>query len=403
MREKFSEYYLPTNEEFQELWKSAHFIFDANTLLNLYMYTEDTVNDYWKALEAIKDRIWISYQAGLEFHRNRPSRIIDQENLFDQTLRRIEDISEHAIEVLENHFENVREHPSIEEDSIVNEVKALFKSLKEKIETKKENYPNLLHEDDPIIEKISELFSDKIGEKFDEDKLEKIYKDGEVRFKNEVPTGFEDAKSKKDYSKFGDLIIWKEVLEFAKTEEVKGVVFVTNDLKKDWWQIKSGRTIGPHPSLIKEFKDETGKRYYQYSSEQFLKFAKDHLVEISSNSIDETKKLSEIQFNVDWDKTTVEDEINRINMLKDVLENSHLKIQEKKELIEELIKMNKISFIKQLIGENDLEKNRAKINKEEKYRFINREVYSDLSKYFSDKDDFRRSYMDESDNDDEIE
>ena len=38
MRDLFPSYYRPTDEEFKELWEKCTFIFDANVLLNLYLY-----------------------------------------------------------------------------------------------------------------------------------------------------------------------------------------------------------------------------------------------------------------------------------------------------------------------------------------------------------------------------
>lgn len=58
MREKFSEFYQPTEDGFQDLWDDSHFIFDANVLLNLYMYSDETIEDYWKVFDNIEDRIW---------------------------------------------------------------------------------------------------------------------------------------------------------------------------------------------------------------------------------------------------------------------------------------------------------------------------------------------------------
>ena len=40
MREKFPGYYRPTAEEFDELWRSALIVPDANVLLSLYRLSE---------------------------------------------------------------------------------------------------------------------------------------------------------------------------------------------------------------------------------------------------------------------------------------------------------------------------------------------------------------------------
>lgn len=294
MKNKFSEYYAPSDDDFKKLWKESHFVFDANSLLNLYMYTEETVNDFLKVFENIEDRIWLSFQAGYEFHKNRADRIRTQQILFEKTTNSIKDISATAKSALEQNFKNTREHPSIQENEIINQVSGFFKSLIKNIEDKKKKYPDLLVKEDYILNKVTDLFSEKVGNEFSEKELEELAKEGEKRYEREIPPGFEDSKVKKGMNKFGDLIIWKEIIRFAKNDNVKSIIFITDDAKKDWWKIASGRTIGPHPSLIKEFKDETSKDYYQYNSAQFLKFAKSNLVDVSDKSISEIKRIAKL-------------------------------------------------------------------------------------------------------------
>lgn len=293
MKKAYSEFYQPTEEKFQELWKESHFVFDANTLLNLYMYTEETVNDFLKVLDNIQDRIWISFQAGYEFHLNRPVRIRTQQILFQETIESLSTISDDAKKSLKNTFHNTREHPSIDEKEILADVSDFFDLLIDRIKSKRDEHPDWLLENDEILNQVSNLFDGKVGKSFISEELEEIYKEGDKRYKKEIPPGFEDANNKDSIRKYGDLVIWKEILKFAKNDDVKSIIFVTDDRKKDWWRIASGRTIGPHPDLIKEFKENTEKDYYQYNSERFLKFAKDNLIEVSDESISETKRVSD--------------------------------------------------------------------------------------------------------------
>lgn len=292
MKKVFPEFYHPDQDEFKNLWDHSHFVFDANTLLNLYMYSSDTLEDFWKIFDAIAERIWLSYQAGYEFHLNRPSRIRKQQTLFEQTIKSLSAISDEAKGNLEKIFDSARDHPSIRRDEILKKVSDFFDSLIREIKGKEEDYPDLLKTEDKILSKLSELFDDKIGDKLNDKDLNQIYKSGEERYKKNIPPGFADDKEKDDIKKFGDLVIWNELMRFSKREDIKSVIFITDDLKEDWWRIASGRTIGPHHELIKEFKEETGKDYYQCNSEQFLKFAKRNLIDVSEDSISEAKRVS---------------------------------------------------------------------------------------------------------------
>jgi len=57
MKKVFSAYYRPTEQEFQELWKSCLFVLDANVLLNLYRYSERTREEFVRILSEVRPRL----------------------------------------------------------------------------------------------------------------------------------------------------------------------------------------------------------------------------------------------------------------------------------------------------------------------------------------------------------
>lgn len=52
------------------------------------------------------------------------------------------------------------------------------------------------------------------------------------RFTNRLPPGYKDGD--KPENSIGDLIIWNEILEFAKATSLKKIIIISNDEKKDW-------------------------------------------------------------------------------------------------------------------------------------------------------------------------
>lgn len=96
-----------------------------------------------------------------------------------------------------------------------------------------------------------------------------------------MPPGYGD--SKKANNKFGDLLIWKEIIAYAKSKKLD-IIFVTHDQKDDWWNDVSGKTIGPRVELRKEFYEETGKMFHMYTMSSFLSF----FTESNGKSIDKT-------------------------------------------------------------------------------------------------------------------
>jgi len=70
MKKTFPGYYCLTEEEFSVLWNTCLFVLDANVLLNLYSYSQETSNELIGILKQISDRLWIPHQAALEYQKN---------------------------------------------------------------------------------------------------------------------------------------------------------------------------------------------------------------------------------------------------------------------------------------------------------------------------------------------
>ena len=83
---------------------------------------------------------------------------------------------------------------------------------------------------------------------FSQDQLYHICDEGEERYEKSIPPGFKDKKDKDGIRKYSDLIIWKEIINYAKENQLD-IIFVTDDVKADWWEKESEF----HPKLINEF------------------------------------------------------------------------------------------------------------------------------------------------------
>ena len=98
----------------------------------------------------------------------------------------------------------------------------------------------------------------------------RICEEGEKRYKAEppIPPGFKDAKNKDGVRKYSDLILWKEVIRYSKDNQ-KNVIFVTNDVKPDWW-VGDNNERQFRPELIIEFESETSQKITAYCSSDFF-------------------------------------------------------------------------------------------------------------------------------------
>ena len=110
--------------------------------------------------------------------------------------------------------------------------------------------------------------------------------EGELRYKSKIPPGYCDEKQKQD-NEYGDLIIWKEIIEYSKVNN-NDVIFVTQDVKEDWWFKEKGRTIGPRYELREEFSNATKHLIHFYTLNSFLEISKNqNEVNIEQSIIDE--------------------------------------------------------------------------------------------------------------------
>lgn len=301
MREKFAWRLRPSEEEFKRLWKEAIFILDTNVLLDLYRLSKSTTNELLDLFESLNDRLWLPYQVCDEFFKNRENVIESESSSFSKALKQVDDwVSEQcSLKSLKGPLDQTGRIVRAEigahlekMDTHVESIKKLGDEIKKKIEeTRSHQAPPDMYNDE-ILERVLNIFHNKVGTQLEQRKLDEIYQEGEERFKKDIPPGFGD-KNKQDHHKYNDLVIWKEVLIYASLEP-KDVIMLNGERKPDWWEVKNGQIKFPHLLLRKEFSDVTQKQFWMYSPEQFLEEAKKYLgVKIKDSAIIEAAAIAE--------------------------------------------------------------------------------------------------------------
>ncbi|MEW6183908.1 MAG: PIN-like domain-containing protein [Bacillota bacterium] len=290
MKNTFPGYYQPTQKEFADLWKECLFIPDANVLLNLYRYNEETSNsliDIFSKL-ATFGRLRITHQAAWEYHKRRLDVISDINDDYDKIQK--------SLTSIQNTLDSIR-NPFI----LVAHLKKLFEPLinqvEEELEKMKTQQPNF-YTNDPIRQTITSLFQGMVSKPYIPEQLEDIFKLGKVRYEAKIPPGYLDAEKGGNYQ-YGDLVLWFQIIDIA-LETKKPVIFITDDKKEDWWLKHKGKTIGPRPELVKEMADKANVPFYMYQTHQFMLYAKKFSDnEIKEEVIEEVKRIHP-------DKTTLE-------------------------------------------------------------------------------------------------
>lgn len=299
--------YRLTNEKEMILWKDAIIIFDSSALLDLYFSPKSERQKIDQEIfTELKDRLWIPNHVQYEYLKNREN-IIKKPIIekYDPLKKKIQNLSSSPkFEISKRVDEIIREtikgdkHPHIKQEGL-NDFKTIVDDFVKKIEVFQKQtetfQKNILSEiniaeqeikdvesDDDVLDSLESHF--KVGREFTFDEIIEITKEGKHRYDFKIPPGYGDYYNgeKKGTQIFGDLIIWKQILEYSKEVE-KPIIFITNDITKDddWGYIDKEATepriYSPREELIKEIKDNSSVDFWMYNLPQFLYQANEHL------------------------------------------------------------------------------------------------------------------------------
>ena len=307
MKEEFSGFYGLEEEEIENLYRNKEtiFIFDTNILLNLYRcekQTRDTFLSIWKSM---KDQVWIPYHVVLEYQRNRIQSIEDNVNDLDSIPKELELNTVEVFKKLKNsNNSTISRYSELnkEIEKLEEKILTLIKSFKTNKIEKRIDFIDLITKKDVVREALDSLLSNRIGKSPSQDDINSINIKGKQRYKIKTGPGFADENKKsklENYSfngieytpMFGDLYIWQEILDHVKNNQLKNVVWVSNDLKKDFIYITDrNKKRGAREDLRTEMKTYSGcHNFTAHSIKSFLH----HINKVSSIKMSE-KAISEL-------------------------------------------------------------------------------------------------------------
>ena len=294
MKNRFAEYYKPTEAEIQDLWNTATIVFDTNVLLDLYRYDATTRYEFIQIITFYKERLWIPYQVGWEFHCNREVVIKQNAEAYD---RLQQDFCTKIDGLLKNAEALADNHPLLNISDIKRKAKTFKTAVEKSLLPQKEAHPVIDDTNDVVLKTITELFEGKTGENFSEEELHKIYDEGNKRYDKKIPPGYRDKKDKKScppQELYGDLILWKQIIKWSAEQSVD-IILVSSEEKADWWKTADDNTKSPRVEMLKEFIEHTHRRVLIYSTAAFLENAKKNKnVKVSQKTIKEVEKVKSI-------------------------------------------------------------------------------------------------------------
>lgn len=244
MRDIFKAFYRVPEQELKAAWDDATFVLDTNVLLNLYRFPINSRRELLEIFDTLGGRLWVPFHVALEYQRGRLNVISEQQRRFAE----VQTVMQAGLDSMRQKLnpELSRRHSVIDVHPVLAKLTDVIKAFNGELDALKENSDFDL-EKDAVRDRLDVILAGRTGKPISKEKLVQIQKEGELRFKSEMPPGFLDAdKDKKGAAsfmyqglqyekKFGDLIIWKQIIEHAQEQKLKKIIFLTDDAKDDWW------------------------------------------------------------------------------------------------------------------------------------------------------------------------
>ena len=286
--------------EFKEdiIDQNFNLYFDTSALLSMYRKQQDLVDYFDVNIRSINNDIRIPSTVQKEYNRNvsgakdhLKNELIKntknfQKNIFDrvnQSLKQISELLSNSDSPVLDTFVELQSD-SIGKLSAINDFIRILEisENEEKTDKVSELMDNFLMLPDNILPKISRV------------EQIKMMNEGYTRAKHHFPPGYMDMKDKyhglkKEALKksegqkkpeeliryLGDYFIWKEIINDVLNKE-KNALFITSDLKEDWWEIPKKEydliSYEARRELIEEFSELTGKRIEFIPFDLFVSF-----------------------------------------------------------------------------------------------------------------------------------
>ncbi|EDO1167513.1 TPA: hypothetical protein LWJ61_002810, partial [Listeria innocua] len=276
-------------------------ILDTNYLLEVIKSPTIVSKQYVEAIEKVKKNIYIPYLVALEFNFNKSTRkkikIYEIDNYKSNIITNIKKVKEK--------IEDIPFINSDNKEAFTKEILALTKTYSEDIQSLIDTtiQSMVTNEQEELYSRLITIIENSIGDPYTQKWIESIEEEGKTRFEGKIPPGFDDTTKDNSedsvrrygglsyHKKFGDLLIWKDIIEFSKKsiKQGKKVIFVTDDgkskSKKDLLYKVRHLTVGPNIYLMNELQKEAQKELYIIDNLRFIQLVNN----LSDEQVNELK------------------------------------------------------------------------------------------------------------------
>lgn len=272
----FEGYRTPTREDHQRVLTEGLVVLDANVLLNLYRYTEQARDDVLSVLERLEDRLWIPHQVVVEFWLNREGVLRDPRDT-EKAACEMSAVKDRAVSTFRGWANRVSLRDE-ESTALTAKLVAGFDEVINRIDdfsdhSAAETARNT--EADAVLKRLEPILDGRVGPPLNGDEHQRAVAEGCRRVEQREPPGYLD-KGKDDAGAAGDYLVWEQVLQEAGRRGCD-VVFVTGDVKEDWWRRESGEHRGPRLELVNELRARAGVHLFMLRPTNLLSLGREVL------------------------------------------------------------------------------------------------------------------------------
>ncbi len=243
-------------------------VLDTNILLALVKYSTYSSSNILKILETCIEKIWIPNQVYKEYIKNKNHEFAKSKKKYENFKKELNNLVKLTNQ---SFYKIIKESQKLEYprcdilgEKLQNHINNLTPIINEYIKDLGVEYENTKKEKQ--VKDLEDFFNElikckSIGSPATQNEIINTIKEGELRYKYKIPPGYEDLDEKDGIDVFGDLFIWKEILNYPKENKVFNIIFLTNDLKEDWWVLKGEERlpVNVRPELVKEFNETNPK------------------------------------------------------------------------------------------------------------------------------------------------
>jgi hypothetical protein len=296
MEDLFPGYYPPNAYERKRAYQHGLISLDANALLDLYRFSRKARQEFFRVLESIRTRLFITHQAALEFHRNRLSTVEGRLKAAEKQCEEIERPLKVVTEKIQE-FANRYQIDTAEQERLVKLVQQLSSTLTHSIQTAG-TYDLTVNQvkraTDDVLKRLDLLLINRIGKAPSDTEKQAAITEARRRQEWSIPPGYGDEKKSTLELQAGDYLVWRQLIDEA-SKHSRPVLFVTNENKGDWvLEGSSNQILGPRPELVLEMERQAKVRLHMVSVVGFLKEAPEYLgTDVSDATIREAIREAE--------------------------------------------------------------------------------------------------------------